>query len=558
MKHSYNLIDKKWIPCLRENAGTDYLGLRDVLTNAPQIVEILGESPPITVAIHRLLLAILHRALDAPKDANDWQRIWKNESFDTAIIKDYFDEHYAAFDLFDEKYPFYQTAAVDYEYCVSIASLFFQNTKTAEHFGDKRSQDEMFVEPNEAARLLVTFQSFDFGGTKSNEKGKGKERYSVPAFLFQAAVGLVRGKNLFEILMLNFHRYNGEYSRPFKFDTAKDLPAWELKESTQPITRLPNGYADWLTWQSRRLRLKPELTEQGKVGVRQTIVMRGNELPKTYELKDREVMTAFVKRENPKEGEKVWAFLSFDENKALWRDSLSLIQSIAEKQERPKIFSWLNELIEKNILSRKAILPLDFYGLKAGDKPGKLKFWRHERIVLPVEFLDDEKGNKLRRELGKSLKFAEDVSKNLIAAKKRFATHLLATQIETGDWREEEKQISKLSKNTEDAINKLARTFNPEAFYWSRLETPFKALMLALPDDIREEIDEGETQTFYGEKELPRWREILRRTATDALLNTTRSLDASARNLKAAARAERLLYALLRETLSENKLEETR
>ena len=59
---SFDLVDKGWIPCLRL-AGNERveMGLRDVLAQAPTLREIYDPSPLVTVSLHRLLLAILHR-----------------------------------------------------------------------------------------------------------------------------------------------------------------------------------------------------------------------------------------------------------------------------------------------------------------------------------------------------------------------------------------------------------------------------------------------------------------------------------------------------------------
>ena len=63
---SFNLIEEKWLPCVMLDNSLKDLSLRDVLTDATKIRELVGDSPPITIALHRLFLAILHRALNAP------------------------------------------------------------------------------------------------------------------------------------------------------------------------------------------------------------------------------------------------------------------------------------------------------------------------------------------------------------------------------------------------------------------------------------------------------------------------------------------------------------
>ena len=61
MTYSFNLIDEPWIPCLRPDGTTIALGLRETLLQAHELREIRGDTPLETAALHRLLLAILHR-----------------------------------------------------------------------------------------------------------------------------------------------------------------------------------------------------------------------------------------------------------------------------------------------------------------------------------------------------------------------------------------------------------------------------------------------------------------------------------------------------------------
>ena len=63
---SFDLIEEKWLPCVMLDNSLKSLSLRDVLTDAHNIRELIGDSSPVTIALHRLLLAILHRALNAP------------------------------------------------------------------------------------------------------------------------------------------------------------------------------------------------------------------------------------------------------------------------------------------------------------------------------------------------------------------------------------------------------------------------------------------------------------------------------------------------------------
>ena len=61
----FDLTHELWIPCATDE-GLKQFSLVDVLTEADKIHGIVGENPPITVALHRLLLAIIHRVYRGP------------------------------------------------------------------------------------------------------------------------------------------------------------------------------------------------------------------------------------------------------------------------------------------------------------------------------------------------------------------------------------------------------------------------------------------------------------------------------------------------------------
>jgi len=65
-------VDKPWIPCVSKDGSIVELSLYDTLANAHNIQEITDESPLVTAALHRVLLAIMHRVL-GPKNEAEWR-----------------------------------------------------------------------------------------------------------------------------------------------------------------------------------------------------------------------------------------------------------------------------------------------------------------------------------------------------------------------------------------------------------------------------------------------------------------------------------------------------
>jgi len=476
---TFNLSEEKWLPCVMTDNALRNLSLREVLTDAPNVRELVGDSPPVTIALHRLLLAILHRALSAPRDADEWNEIRETGNFDRAKIENYFDKWKSRFDLFDANYPFYQSiSARENVQSGAIIQLYFQGKNNATLFDHSTIIVPNAVSAAQAARLLVAFQSFDFGGIKADGSAQ-------TAPLLQSAIALIKGKNLFETLLFNLHRYDGE-KNPFVFKLSQDLPAWERDEETQAVERLPDGYVDLLTWQARRVNLQPEADVNGETIVRNTVIMRGYAMPKTVNRHAKETMVAF--RASKTEG---FFPVGFSETRALWRNSLSLFQTIKDQTIRPKMLDWLDDLVGFGSLSRASGLPIEFYGL-AADK-AKLLFWQKESFYLPLAYLDD---TELLQTLRNAVEFAEQIGFVLKLGIKK-----LAGELET------------------DAAN-----FQAMPMYWSTLELSFQNLLSNLPNDKTAAMSD--------------WCGFVLDTARDAFRRTADSLSGAAREQKAIVEAE--------------------
>lgn len=470
------------------------LSLREILTKATEIRELVGDSPPVTIALHRLLLAILHRALNAPQSYEDWENYWRAKSWNEEgkLVK-YLDDWKHRFDLFDEKRPFYQVGSVkDSVQDGAIIQLYFQGKNNATLFEHSTIEEPNAVSPAEAARFLVAFQGFDFGGIKADGSAQ-------TAPLLQSAIALIRGKNLFETLMLNFHAYSETDEMPFKFDYKNDLPAWE-REETESKERQTQGYVDLLTWQARRILLQPEQNEDGEIVVKNSVIMKGFQFPKSYQRDKQETMMAF--RKSKTEG---FYSLGFNENKALWRDSISLFQTVKDEQYRPKTLDWLNELAYECVLQRTKEYPIEFYGL-AADK-GKLLFWQQDRFNLPLAYLND---NELLNDLKQAIQFAEEISGVL-----RFAVKILAEQLESD-----------------------ANSFPAMAVYWASLENRFQELLSDLPNN--------------KEAAMQKWFGFVDKTAKRAFEDTANSLSGSANEQKAIVEAESTFYKTRAKLLKTN------
>lgn len=515
----FNLIEEPWIPCvgLRDGQFHEY-GLREALVGAGEIREIATSSPLVTVAIHRLLLAVLHRVF-GPSGADAWAGMWERGGWDAERLDAYLREWRSRFNLFDERYPFYQSRSLDFSYALPASKLAHElasgnNATLFDHTFDGLGLE---LAPAEAARYLVAQQACAVGGLVSYEKGQDPKRFKSAdaAPLARGAVAVVRGGDLFRTLMLNLVRYDRDQELPFSGQRG-DRPAWESDAETQAKDRRPLGYLDLLTWQSRRIRL--ERDPDGLV--RRVVIMKGFQFPDGYEVKGAETMMAFKANKKGRATESGWMPVGFREDRALWRDSLSLLQTARDQRERPRTFEWLAGLVGEGILDRGEVVPADFYGMST-DK-AKVLLWRHERLAFPFVCLEDpDRMAEIRAALG----VAEQAGQVLRSCGFRLATALLAPQADRPGARKPDKT----------AWARKVSSLGVDRRYWPRLEAPFRAFLVSLAGD-RGSADPGCEDGLKCP--LSEWIGHVRRAALSAFRETTASLDVSGRAMKAIAVAE--------------------
>jgi len=520
---SFNLVTEKWVPCVVKGQCYE-CSLQEVLVRAHEITEIYDTSPLVTVSLHRLLLAILHRNF-GPQNREEWQTLWVGGKWDESKLTDYLTKWRPRFDLFDDHYPFYQCSSIPFSelrdkrqkvYEIPIAKLFHElaSGDNVTLFDHTTEAIPRHIGPAVAARVLVAFQAFALGGLITRQRGEGPSADNAP--LVKGAVAQIRGNNLFQTLMLNFHHYSASDEEPFAFNADEDIPAWEKDSEMRAEDRRPSGYLDLLTWQSRRVRLHPEI-ENGEVVVKHVVVMKGNQFPDDFNLRAKETMLAFKKVERPRKGQAPWEPLSFSEERALWRDSLSLFQSVADERIRPKILDWVNDLASNDIIPPFATYNLSLTGLITNR--AKITLWRHERLPLPLKYLEDE---NLIAALKQALDIAEEVGKELSHSTWYLARLLVAPEAD------------RLNQQQKVDVQRLAEHLTPGCHYWAQLGISFTQLVTELAEDIT--VD-GQTAR-YGDKTISWWVKEVRRAAENAFRSVADSQDRSARMLKAVSRAD--------------------
>ncbi|MHC3403362.1 type I-E CRISPR-associated protein Cse1/CasA [Aerococcus sp. Group 2] len=382
----FNLIDEPWIAVISKDSGENsLLSLRDVFEQAPSLKQLAGDSKTQDFAVLRLLLAILqtvYSRMDASgqpydqvdltdryqqmKDVDEfdeddyvecleetWQSIWEEGEF-TEAVNNYLTAWHDRFYLFDDQYPFFQVTQADIgEDKISMSNGTSINAKNINRtisesnnkialFSPKSGKNKDFLEANEIARWLLTFQGYT---GLSDKVIFGKEKYKVSkGWLFDIGGLYLGGGNLFETLWLNTILVHPRE----EYRLNRQKPCWEFTGSenidhyfsTDNCNNLAELYSNW----SRAIYIDPE-TDLNK--------------PFAFEV----VKLPEIKHvDNFLEPMTVWRKNASGENKgrytprkhvvgqSLWRSFGLVLPSNSKKEEgegeshRPEIINWLDYL----------------------------------------------------------------------------------------------------------------------------------------------------------------------------------------------------------------------
>lgn len=535
MMPSFNLVVEKWIPCLYPNGKTDQFGILDILVKAHEIKEIFDPSPLVVTALHRLLLAILHRNF-GPGKLDDWKELWQRGHWDETKLHNYFnsDQCNDRFDLFHPEWPFYQVPRMDEGKEPQPIQKLAEEVAVGNNptlFDHNFKERSVAVSPAIAARLLLAHQAFALQGGNSTPFNLSN------APLVRGYTVLILGQNLFETLALNLIEYSR--SRPFEWMDNDDPPVWEWKKLRTATPRdkggtRPRGYLDYLTWQSRRIHLilpegSPPLVSRCQI--RQNFKVRDDSMHLYDPFKSYAVVKNKIR------------FLQINPERAVWRDSHSLFQKAQIKSDSRGIFEFMADiyldLIKPGLIEARKEYGLLVTGL--ANNKGKAELWRQERLPLPLAYLENK---DLLDKLNEALSLAEGVSLTLKDHLRDVAKAILAP--DSGK--------PKARKPDPDAVKNLMKTWGPDRLYFSQLEAPFRRLLVKLPGDKE---DDGEGGVDYGLKEMPIWNQVLRQAAQEAFNTITAGLGGSGRTLKAVAQVEDRFRWALNQKISEGGEHET-
>lgn len=482
MSFSYNLLEKPWIPVTTQNGKTEDVGLRDLLVRAHQLREIAHDSPLFQASILTIAVALLQSAWAGETQRErdrEWLRLWAKGRFDDAPLDAYFAKWADRFDLFHPQFPFYQTAGLEMVESSELARLAMEENNAPAMFSNAANPDWKAPSPALAAQLLVTIQNFALGfGKSSRAKLAGTEiepPYSADGPLLRGLTVWPSGASLFETFLL----CTVPHERALD-----DQPCWELDEphllrdvslpsggrKTAPV----RGICDWLTVQSRLIRLLP-VESDGQISVPRAYFTQGRSLEKGAGVAFHPFKLYVESKQSG------YAALALSEHKAIWRNSAALLSKASREKNALNPLAFVAQQSENGDLNADFRAGLDVIGMATDPgKPGKFLLWRHDRLPLPLALLLQE---STEANVDAAIKEADALADEMRA---RFAvvarTLLMPERLGTG-----------ISPDPDDVKN-LVNKFDPRRAFWPRLETPFLEFLAQMPLDYASALAQWRAQ----------------------------------------------------------------
>lgn len=548
----FNLIDEEWIPCITLDGCSKEFGIRDTLLKAHELREICDDSPLVTVTIHRLILAILYRALQGPTSMPQWKALFASGSFNgNKSITEYLDKDkwYDRFFLFDDDHPFMQVAELDlneYEYADDGKIKKIKKNKSdglmrlAREAPDKGGRilfdhrvgtERPEYEPKQIARMILAAQSYAGTGVASGGKINDQMINPTPCQFAPCVDGLclwLQGENLFQTLLFNLV--------PRSIAT-NDLPAWEdskILESAKNSWKKPITFAGPIQQflpLSRFIRVLDRRSMFFTNGLK-AIADDGDSMKAYSRASDKDPFTPIELRKD----------------KAAWRDAHSLFSLSSTTRKPPASLNHIARLLQDGTPAAQP--RANVVGLATAQ--GKSLLWRHERIPVPVGILGsvdlterlavliaeaEAVGSELSRGLFWSATTKKTIRTEPVGRIQMIADLVLDPSLKL---RENENGFVRTADGRfpDDAHNasclSLSDNLDPRPAYWARLEEHFFDLIENLPSDW--DGSEGDWKPDDQQIATRTWRDAIKQEAKRALEESIRCLGTTARAISAVAR----------------------
>ncbi|MFY1702205.1 type I-E CRISPR-associated protein Cse1/CasA [Micromonospora sp. WMMA1923] len=397
---SFSLVSQPWIPVLDLDGRRRPVSLTELFAQASELRAVAGDLPTQTAAILRLLLAILHRAVDGPEDENAWRDLWRRSDLPTAEITAYLDEFRERFDLLHPVTPFYQVADLHTQKHeeFGLTRLIADVPNNAPYLTTRLGPGLERLTPAEAAVWLVHCQAYDASGIKSGAVGddrvSGGKGYPIgPGAAGSLGLVYLEGRTLRETLLLNLVALDNTYLRQ---NPERDSPVWE-RDPHRPAEeaerdRGPHGVLNLYTWQSRRIRLFGDVG-----GITGALVANGDRIawPNLHLL---EPMSRWRRSPNQEKKLKlptVYLPALHDHTRSLWRGLASLLPTPAGKpgadapaSRPPGMSQWLARLRGEGLVDDGYRVTTRAVGVVYGNNMSVVDEVYHDALTMTVQAFD--------------------------------------------------------------------------------------------------------------------------------------------------------------------------
>lgn len=491
----FSLWTERWIPVQDLEGHRRKVSLPEALCQAHTFLGISDPSPLITVALHRLLQALILRT-HRLRDTADWELLWRAGRFDAAAITAYGEGREEQFDLLHPTRPFYQVPFMTDEKVHPVAALVLEaaSGNNPALFDHGRVEGDTVLPLDRAACYLLAHQAFAVGG------GVSKPFNRMDAPLTKGFVVEIVGRNLFETLALNV--MTRQYWDRITPQIGEDRPFWEEENPPEPVKEGTEvrGPLHYLTWQSRRIHLVVDAERR---------VVTGCQIAQRYCLpKDGNPVDpgkCYYTAEDKKEAG--WQPRRLQKDRAAWQFTHVLLQSAVGRQDRLLVLSWLAALRQRERDLQTIQLPktvsLAVSGLTTDPKlAAKIELWRREEIGLPLAILDDP---ALVRRVGILMEDAAWVESLL-----RRATEALLWALADRKHLREAVVYLHTGKTERGKmppeIGPMARGEGATLRYWAAMEGPFRTALFQLPErefaavraEWHERLQKNARSAFYA------------------------------------------------------------
>lgn len=398
---TFNLLHEPWLTVLRTDGGADEVSLLDAFRQGEAIRCLTGELPTQVFALHRLMLAILHRAVPVETPGH-WAQVRADRAGMLADVEEYLLEFEDRFDLFHPSRPFFQVSDLRTakDEVSGLERLIADIPNGHQFLTTRGGRGLRLITAAEAARWLVHVHAYDTSGIKSGTLGhpqaKNGKAYPAPVGWAGQLGGIeVLGANLSETLLRNLVG-TATSGVLVTHDPERDVPPWErAPDDGQPREPEPTGLVDLFTRQSRRVRLIGD-----RDGVTGVVLTYGDRVtPQDRHRLEPLSQWRFSEPQSKKFGRDTYMPSEHRTDRAFWRGLAALLpltdvtRTAGKDQKehfRPAVLTWNDRLRVEGLLPPGGIVRVHAVGQVYGTQSAVVDDLVDDTLDIPADLLAEE------------------------------------------------------------------------------------------------------------------------------------------------------------------------